>query len=134
HGVAVEIGESDEPIPIHFAFKHDIDLETADLRQKASSADKPQRDLFDVPSLAAIDDSVVNCTWQSDRGIAPLALFSGARIDYSLHRLLHYTGTRPVAFQNFVIFPNYQFYINAYLHMCPALAPRNYRGATALAD
>src|SRR5690606_4293914 len=67
HGVAVEIGASDEPIPIHFAFKHDIDLETADLRQKASSADKPLRDLFDVPSLAAIDDSVVNCTWQSDR-------------------------------------------------------------------
>ena len=117
HGVAVEIDESDEPIPIHFAFKHDIDLETADLRQKASSADKPLRDLFDVPSLAAIDDSVVNCTWQSDRGIAPLALFSGARIDYSLHRLLHYTGTRPDAFQNFVIFTNYQFYIDAFVRI-----------------
>ncbi len=48
---------------------------------------------------------------------APLALFRAARIDYSLHRLLHYTGTGPAHFQNFVIFTNYQFYVDAFVRM-----------------
>src|SRR5262245_55489673 len=29
HGVPVEIGESDEPIPIHFAYRRDINIEAA---------------------------------------------------------------------------------------------------------
>jgi len=41
-------------------------------------------------------------------------LFRAARIDYSLHRLYHYTGTDPEHFQNFVIFTNYQFYVEAF--------------------
>ena len=41
-----------------------------------------------------------------------LALFTAPRVDYSLHRLRHYTGTAPTHFQNFVLFTNYQFYID----------------------
>src|SRR5262249_43974072 len=50
----------------------------------------------------------------------PLALFRAARVDYSLHRLVHYTGTGPEHFQNFVIFTNYQFYIDAFARICRA--------------
>jgi AMP nucleosidase len=49
---------------------------------------------------------------------APLALFRAARVDYSLHRLHHYTGTDPEHFQNFVIFTNYQFYVDAFARIC----------------
>jgi AMP nucleosidase len=49
---------------------------------------------------------------------APLALFRAARIDYSLHRLFHYTGTDPEHFQNLVVFTNYQFYIDAFAGIC----------------
>ena len=45
-------------------------------------------------------------------------MFRAARVDYSLHRLYHYTGTDPEHFQNFVIFTNYQFYVEAFARIC----------------
>src|SRR5690606_5297472 len=45
-------------------------------------------------------------------------LFRAARVDYSLHRLHHYTGTDPAHFQNFVILTNYQFYVDAFARIC----------------
>jgi AMP nucleosidase len=76
------------------------------------------RDFFDTPDLAAMDDSIVNGTLQTPPGApAPLSLFRATRVDYSLHRLYHYTGTDPDHFQNFVILTNYQFYADAFAHM-----------------
>ena len=48
----------------------------------------------------------------------PLSLFRAARVDYSLRRLYHYTGTDPEHFQNFVIFTNYQLYVDAFVQLC----------------
>ncbi len=115
HGGAVEIGESEEAIPVHFAYKRDINLETEAMRNDAGAALPPLRDLFDAPELTAMDDTIVNGTRVTPPGAPqPLALFRAARIDYSLHRLRHYTGTSPEHFQNFVIFTNYQFYVDAF--------------------
>ncbi|MEL6233629.1 MAG: AMP nucleosidase, partial [Pseudomonadota bacterium] len=36
------------------------------------------------------------------------------RVDYSLARLAHYTATLPEHFQNFVLFTNYQFYVDEF--------------------
>jgi len=47
-------------------------------------------------------------------GPYPLAVFTAPRIDSSLHRLSHYTGTEARHFQNFVIFTNYSFYIDEF--------------------
>jgi AMP nucleosidase len=47
----------------------------------------------------------------------PLSLFTAPRVDYSLHRLRHYTGTAPEWFQNFVLFTNYQFYIDEFIRL-----------------
>jgi AMP nucleosidase len=47
----------------------------------------------------------------------PLSLFTAPRVDYSLHRLRHYTGTAPEHFQNFVLFTNYQFYIDEFVRL-----------------
>ena len=75
--------------------------------------------MFDVPDLASMDDAIVNGTLALPPGApAPLALFRAARVDYSLHRLYHYTGTDPEHFQNFVIFTNYQFYVDAFARIC----------------
>jgi AMP nucleosidase len=114
HGVPVEVGESDEPIPIHFAYRRNIGLEAS-----FTSREQPLRDLFDTPNLATMDDAIVDGALRRSAGAPePLALFRAARIDYSLHRLYHYTGTDPEYFQNFVIFTNYQFYVDAFAHMC----------------
>src|ERR1700730_1315250 len=112
HGVPVEIGESDEPIPIHFAYRRDINIAAS-----VPARDRPLRDLFDTPDLATIDDAIVNGTLPADPR-QPLAMFRAARVDYSLHRLYHYTGTDPEHFQNFVIFTNYQFYVDAFARIC----------------
>jgi AMP nucleosidase len=115
HTVPVEIGESAEPIPVHFAYKRDINIETEVFRRDGMPSERPLRDLFDAPDLAGMDDSILNGTRIATPGEpAPLALFRAARIDYSLHRLRHYTGTSPEHFQNFVIFTNYQFYVDAF--------------------
>jgi AMP nucleosidase len=119
HGVAVEVGESNEPIPIHFAYRRDINIEAAVSAPGRSVVGRPLRDVFDVPDLIAIDDAIANGTLQlPPEAPEPLALFSAARIDYSLRRLYHYTGTDPEHFQNFVIFTNYQFYVDAFVHLC----------------
>jgi AMP nucleosidase len=113
HGVPVEIGESDEPIPIHFAYPRDINVAVDFL-----AGERPLRDFFDTPDLAVMDDAIVNGTLRVSPGApAPLSLFRAARVDYSLHRLYHYTGTDPEYFQNFVILTNYQFYADAFALM-----------------
>jgi AMP nucleosidase len=112
HGVSLEIGPSAEPIPLHFAFPDGVHVEgVVDDR-----IERPLRDIFDVPDLAVTDDAIVNGTYQSPPGTPlPLAPFTAPRVDYSLHRLPHYTATHPEFFQNFVIFTNYQFYVDEFV-------------------
>ncbi|CAN5263130.1 AMP nucleosidase [soil metagenome] len=111
HGVPVEVGPSAEPIPLHFAFADGVHVEG----QIADTIDRPLRDMFDVPDLAVTDDAIVNGTYVAQAGEPmPLAPFTASRIDYSLHRLPHYTATEPDHFQNFIIFTNYQFYIDEF--------------------
>src|SRR2546430_16564168 len=104
HDVPVEIGESDEPIPIHFAYRRDINIAAS-----VPTRDRPLRDLFDTPDLATIDDAIVNGTLPAGPR-QPLAMFRAARVDYSLHRLYHYTGTDPEHFPTSGTFTNYQSY------------------------
>ncbi len=112
HSVPVEIGPSEEPIPLHFAFPEGIYVEG----ELTEQIDRPLRDMFDVPDLAVVDDAIVNGTFVAASGKAePLAPFNASRIDYSLHRLPHYTATHPEHFQNFIIFTNYQFYMDEFV-------------------
>lgn len=45
----------------------------------------------------------------------PINWFNAPRVDYSLNRLLHYTGTEAEHFQDYIIFVNYQKYIPAFI-------------------
>ena len=111
HGVPVTIRESATPIPLHFAFREGTYVEAS----IASAFSYPLRDLFDVPDLSATDDKIVNGDLELAPGEPlPLAPFTAQRIDYSLHRLAHYTATSPAHFQNYVLFTNYQFYIDEF--------------------
>ena len=111
HGVPVTVAESTTPIPLHFAFLEGTHVEAS----VAERLNKPLRDVFDVPDLNGTDDRIVNGTLEHPTGEPePLAPFTAQRIDYSLHRLTHYTATSPQHFQNFVLFTNYQFYIDEF--------------------
>jgi AMP nucleosidase len=65
-----------------------------------------------------MDDGIANGTFVPGPGEPhPLALFTAPRVDYSLHRLRHYTATDPDHFQNFVLFTNYAFYVEEFVRL-----------------
>ena len=112
HGVALQVGSSTQPIPVHFALPEHDYLEG----HLGPERRRLLRDHFDLPDLGAMDDGIANGTFEPGPGEPhPLSLFTAPRVDYSLHRLRHYTGTRPAHFQNFVLFTNYQFYIDEFI-------------------
>ncbi len=111
HGVPVTVGESDTPMPVHFAVATRSDLNVPQEGVLRFSL----RDVFDVPDLVTMNDDIVNDTRPPHPdGDMPLAPFTAQRVDYSLARLAHYTATLPEHFQNFVLFTNYQFYVDEF--------------------
>jgi AMP nucleosidase len=65
-----------------------------------------------------VDDTVVNGNKPLELGAdKPLSLFTAPRVDISLMRLKHYTGTNSRYFQNFVIYTNYQFYVEEFVRL-----------------
>ena len=114
HGVGIEVGTSTQPIPVHFSLAENDHIEG----NLPAGRRLLLRDVFDLPDLAAMDDGIANGNIEPAPGAAqPLSLFTAPRVDYSLHRLRHYTGTAPEHFQNFVLFTNYQFYIDEFIKL-----------------
>lgn len=105
----IRVGLSDRPIPLSFA------LEAATARL---SPDK-RKDLpahFYTPNLVATNDDIVDGRLILDReGPMPLSLFTAERVDYSLHRVRHYTATNPEHFQQYILLTNYQRYVDEFL-------------------
>jgi len=113
HKIPIEIGVSTTPIPLHFALGENFHLEK-DLTSEQV------RDLpvyFDVPDLDILDDEIANAAYDlaHESVSKPLSLFIAPRVDLSLQRLKHYCGTSPAHFQNYVLFTNYQFYIDEFV-------------------
>lgn len=112
HGVGVEVGLSDVAIPLHFALGESFHLEK-DLTQ-TQMEELPS--IFDQPDLSLMDDQIANGTYQVKDGMpSPISLFPAPRVDLSLMRLKHYTGTKASHFQNYILFTNYQFYIDEFI-------------------
>lgn len=110
HNQPVIIGESQEPIPMTFV----IDK----VEGSFDSNMLPElRKHFHLPDLSVITDEISNSTFDKAEldNVGALALFTGPRIDYSLNRLKHYTGVNPKHFQRFVIFTNYQRYVDEFV-------------------
>ncbi len=114
HELPIEIGESNIPIPLHFALAPGTKV-VADSEADISVS---LRDAFDVPDIGHVNDYIVNGTYEPAPGVPnPLSPFPAQRVDYSLHRLMHYSATNPEHFQNYVLFTNYQFYIDEFCRM-----------------
>lgn len=114
HSVQLEVGTSAQPIPVHFSFREHDHIEGSMSVERRLA----MRDMFDLPDLASMDDGIANGTYEAGPGVAqPLSLFTAPRVDYSLQRLRHYTGTEADHFQNFVLFTNYQFYIDEFVRL-----------------
>ena len=128
HAVPVQIGLSDTPIPLHFAVAGNPDLSVP----HQGELNFTLRDVFDVPDLSTTNDDIVNGQRSHNAdGSQPLAPFTAQRVDYSLSRLSHYTATDPIHFQNYVLFTNYQFYVDEFEFMARAALSNPSLGYTA---
>lgn len=108
HDAQFYVGQSQVPIPLTFA------IEKASSEMTATKREDIKR-FFAMPNLAATNDDIVDGGAALDGGeLFPLSLFSAQRIDYSLHRLRHYSGTDASHFQSFVLFTNYQRYVDEF--------------------
>lgn len=109
--VEIHVGKSRDPIPLTFAVERAAAQLNAQRRLKLAER-------FPLPRLDAAHDAIVDGGKWPGPGPAPLSLFSAERVDFSLHRLRHYSGTDPVYFQSFVLFTNYQRYIDEFVVYC----------------
>ncbi|HXC54169.1 MAG TPA: AMP nucleosidase [Rhizomicrobium sp.] len=107
-GAEIYVGKSKTHIPLTFAVERAAAQMSAELRAEVAQN-------FPLPRLEAAHDTIVDGGRWTGSGAGPLSLFSAERVDYSLHRLRHYTGTDPAAFQSFVLFTNYQRYIDEFI-------------------
>jgi AMP nucleosidase len=116
HHEPVYVGISNSPIPIHFSFP-DNDEAFSEISQQLNLERVEQiSHFFAVPNLNRINDNIANGTHKSAATEPyPLSIFTAERVDISLQRLLHYTGTLPEHFQKFVVFTNYQFYVDEFI-------------------
>ena len=103
------VGYSETEIPLVFA----IDPSAYELTAERQAAIGQN---FALPNLTLIHDDLADgVTERPTDAPLPLALFSALRTDYSLQRLKHYSGTNPACFQQFVIFTNYQRYVDEFV-------------------
>lgn len=99
------------------SFRWYLDRELKKLAQKGAEIKViPSRD-----RLALNDPELLDNTDEDDWDITQkkLFLFSPERIEISLNRLEHYTGTRPEDFQRYILFTNYDMHVEVFLDKFP---------------
>jgi AMP nucleosidase len=110
YGATIEVGLSDQEIPYPYVFERGDELG----RGATTAADLAR--YFPTPLLAAVGDEVPDGTWVTAEGDPrPLALFDAARVDYSLRRLVHYTGTDWRSIQPWILLTNYHRYVDQFI-------------------
>jgi AMP nucleosidase len=110
YGAEIEVGLGGQEIAYPYVFETGDELG----RGGATAADLAR--YFPTPSLAVIGDEIADGQFEIRPGAErPLALFDAARVDYSLRRLVHYTGSDWRAMQPWVLLTNYHRYVDQFV-------------------
>ncbi len=108
--VKVTVHRSRQLIPYPYIVRSGDELGSSDI----SSAEISQ--FFHTPALSAVHDSIADGTQEiSDTEVQPLALFDALRTDFSLRRIVHYTGTPWKDVQPWIMLTNYHRYVDQFL-------------------
>ncbi len=110
YGAELSVRASESEIPYSFVL---------DAAGSAAFENVPAEDLarnFPNPRLTQVGDAVVDGL-RVDRldGARPLGLFDAPRTDYSLKRIQHYTGAPWADVQPWILFTNYQRYVEEFV-------------------
>jgi AMP nucleosidase len=105
----IRVGLSETPIPLAFAIEN-----------AGGGLERDRKDAlpnhFHTPNLIATNDEIVDGGQIFEDGSdSALSLFTAERVDYSLHRIRHYCATDPEYFQPFILFTNYQRYVDEFI-------------------
>jgi AMP nucleosidase len=110
YGASVQVHLSDQEMPYPYVLDRGDEL----AHSGATPAELARH--FPAPLLSAVGDEVADGLWTSGEGqTRPLALFDAVRVDYSLRRLLHYTGTDWRSIQPWILLTNYQRYVDQFV-------------------
>ncbi|MGG5818390.1 AMP nucleosidase [Falsiroseomonas sp. HW251] len=107
-GATVEVGTGQQEIPYPYVLDHAPEAGDGTAQMLARH--------FPTPLLTEVGDEVADNEWRAMPGEPlPLSLFDGLRVDYSLRRLVHYTGTDWRAVQPFILLTNYHRYVDQFI-------------------
>ncbi len=110
YGATIEAAQSDQEIPYPYVLETGDDLG----RDGVTAAELAL--YFPVPKLAQVGDEIADGEWRHVAGHnLPLALFDAVRIDYSLKRIQHYTGTNWRHVQPWILLTNYHRYVDQFV-------------------
>ena len=106
----VTVGLSDQPIPYPYVLDGSIEPGAADFQVSDLAR------WFPIVQLRHIGDEIADGDWRAglDQSL-PLALFEAPRIDFSLARIRHYTGTPAEHVQPYILFTNYVRYVDEFV-------------------
>ena len=110
YGATISVGPSQLEIPYPYVFERGDELGRGGV-----SALQLAR-FFPTPDLSAVGDEVADSLWeQQETQPRPLALFDAVRVDFSLRRLVHYTGADWQAVQPWILLTNYHRYVDQFI-------------------
>jgi AMP nucleosidase len=110
YGAEIEVGLSNREIPYPFVLER-----VEEIAKRGVTAIELAR-YFPTPLLRLVGDEVADGQWAvAEGGPRPLALFDAVRVDFSLHRLVHYTGSDWRNVQNWILLTNYHRYVDQFV-------------------
>jgi AMP nucleosidase len=112
YGATVEVRASAQEMPYPYVLEGGDEL----FQGEISPGDLAR--FFPVPMLSEVGDEIADGLWTTTTGEPlPLALFDAVRVDYSLRRLMHYTGTDWRRVQPWILLTNYQRYVEQFVRL-----------------
>ncbi len=112
YGAEIEVAESDQEIPYPYVLER-----THEVTEAGVNAGELARH-FPTPNLALVGDQIADGLVSSEPGASyPLALFDAVRVDFSLRRLVHYTGSDWRNTQRWLLLTNYHRYVDQFVRL-----------------
>jgi AMP nucleosidase len=105
----VEVAVSDQDIPYPYVVEQGDELAGSGVTAGELSR------IFPSTDLATVTDDTADGLRDWDEQPLPLALFDAARVDFSLRRLVHYTGADWRHVQPWILLTNYHRYVDQFI-------------------
>lgn len=112
YGAEIEVTTSDQEIPYPYILER-----TQEIAEAGVNVGELAR-YFPTPNLALVGDQIADGLVSLEPGTSyPLALFDAVRVDFSLRRLVHYTGSDWRNTQRWLLLTNYHRYVDQFVRL-----------------